>query len=341
MDTWRSSMLHALAATLGRPAWWSMALAAFLIRGGLLLVVLPIVALPSPAELETAFSPTVSSLVFGGLTTAVLLAIFAAVLVVLAVLGGVGLAGAWLDRELLREAAADDDLDLTWAPVHASLREALALRLAGHLPTLAALAYATFRLIAAGYDELMSPGDVAIPLVLRIVERAPDAAIALVAAWLLGEAVGGLAARRAAAGASFGTAYRLAARQLLSSRGLATLTVTTAAVAVALAPFLLAVGRASEQLRVVLLGSGDVGYVAAALLVLIAAWILGLAVLGAALAWRAAAWTAEIAPAMPASSGGSAIAATATEAQVMSQDRHASAASSVEGDTLGRIPPLL
>ena len=41
-------MQSALVATLGRPEWWAMALAAFLVRGGFFLVVLPIVASRRP-----------------------------------------------------------------------------------------------------------------------------------------------------------------------------------------------------------------------------------------------------------------------------------------------------
>ena len=296
MGTWRASLLDALAATLARPAWWSLALAGFLVRGGILLVLLPIVTLPTPAALATALSPAVSSLAFGGLTPALILVIVMAAVLALAVVAAVCLAGAWLDRELLREAAGDDDLALDWTPGHASLRDAVALRLAAHLPTLAAAGYATVRLIGAGYDELLSPGDVAVPLALRIAGRAPDAIAVVLAAWLAGEALGGLAARRAAAGAAFGEALRRSARQLLSRRGLATLVVTTAVLTLALAPFLLAVERAWEHVRDVLLGGADVGFVASALLVLVASWILGLAILGAALAWRSAAWTAQIAP---------------------------------------------
>jgi hypothetical protein len=307
-------MLDALAATLASPGWWSLALAGFLVRGGILVVVLPIVVFPTPAALATALSPTVSSLAFGGLQPALVGAIATAVVVALSVLAAVGLAGAWLDRELLREAADAEDLDVRWTPLHASLRDALALRLAGHLPTLAAAGYATFRLITAGYDELLAPGDLAVPLVLRIAGRAPDAIAVVLATWLAGEALGGLAARRAAAGASFGEALVRSARQLFSGRGLATLAVTSAVVAVALAPFLFAVGRAWEHLRDVLLGGGDVGFVASALLVLVASWILGLAILGAALAWRSAAWTAEIAPVAGPANDAATLAATPTGA---------------------------
>ena len=299
-------MAAALAATLARPAWWSMALAAFLVRGGIAVILLPILAVPSAAELATVLSPTVSTLAFGGLTPEVFLAILVALVVALAVLGAAGLAGAWLDRAQLLEAATDEDLELAWTPGHLPLREALALRLAAHLPTLAAVAYATFRLIGATYDELLSPGDAAVPLLLRIVQRAPDAAIAVAATWLAGEAVGALAARRAAGGASFRDALARSARQVAERRGLATLVITTFAVAAVLVPFLLLAARSWGHLRDVMLQGAHPVLIGAALLVLVATWILGLAITGAVLAWRTAAWTAEVAPASNVVADGSA-----------------------------------
>ena len=290
-------MLAALAAALGRPAWWSMALAAFLIRGGIVIVLLPLVAVPSLAALTAALSPTVSALAFSGLTPAVLLT---GTLILFAVVGLVvaaGLGGAWLDRAQLREAAADEDLELAWVPIGGSLRDAFALRIAAHLPTLAAALYVTFRLIAAGYDEVLAPGDAGVPLALRILGRAPETIVLLGAAWLLGEAVGGLAARGSAAGAPFRSALGTAVRQALRWRGIATLAVTSIAVAAALALLLFVAGNAWRQLSDELLGDANAVLVGAALLVLVSAWILGLAILGAALAWRTAAWTAEALPA--------------------------------------------
>jgi hypothetical protein len=298
MGTWRSSMLASFLAALGRPDWWSMALAGFLVRGGIVLVLLPIVTVPTPAQLATAFSPAVSQLAFGGLTPVVLLGIVAGSIVVLAVVAAGGLAGAWLDREQLSSAAIDDELGVDWTPLPTSLREALSVRLAAHLPTLAALAYATFRLVGATYDELTSPGDIAVPIVLRVVGRAPETVLFLVAGWLVGEAVGGLAVRHLAAGATFGASLRRGARQLLTRRALATFGLMSVELVAVVAPFLLAVSRAWQQLRdILLVPSVDPLLVGAALLVLVASWILGLAVIGAALAWRATAWTAELRPA--------------------------------------------
>jgi len=58
----------------------------------------------------------------------------------------------------------------------------------------------------------------------------------------------------------------------------------------------LAAGRAWEHLRGYLLDGADTVQLWAALTLLVATWVLGLAVLGAGLAWRATAWTAEVTP---------------------------------------------
>lgn len=290
-------MIAALAATLSRPAWWSMALAAFLVRGGIVIVALPLLDLPTPAALESALAPTINALAFGGLTQDVLLGILVIATAAMALLAGAGLSGAWLDRAQLLEAATDEDLELAWTPTRTSVRDALALRLAAHLPTLAALAYGTFRLIGAAYDELLSPGDVAVPLALRVVLRAPEAVLLVLGTWLAGEAIGPQAARHAAAGATFRDALLQAARQAATSRGLATFVATTLAVVAVLAPFLLVAARSWEHVRDLLFANANPVLVGAGVLVLVATWVLGLAIAGAALAWRTAAWTAEVAPA--------------------------------------------
>ena len=299
MGTWRGSMLAALVATLERPAWWAMALAAFLVRGGILVVLLPLVILPTPAALTNLLAPTIEAFALGGLSPERLLLVLGVAAFLFVVIGGAGLAGAWLDLAQLREAAEDEELALGWTPAHRSAREALALRLTAHLPTLVVLGYAAVRLVAAAYDELVSPGDVSTSIFLRVAQRAPDALLLLVATWLVGETVGSLAARRAAAGVATGESLWRSIRQLVTGRGLATLGLTTTVVAGVLLPFLVAAGQAWAHLRSSLIDDPSMLSVGSALLVLVASWILGLAVLGAALAWRSAAWTAEVAPVTP------------------------------------------
>jgi hypothetical protein len=305
-------MQSAFVATLARPSWWAMALAAFLVRGGILVALLPIVSLPSAAGLTTALAPSLEALILGrpsleGVVLGTLL-----VTVVLLVLLAAAFAGSWLDLELVREAASDDELDLGWAPRHASVVTALALRLAVHLPTMLAAGYAVIRLVGSTYLELLDPGDIALPFVARVVLRAPDAAVLVVVTWLLGEAIGALAARRAAAGEPVAVAVRRAVRQVLGPAGLGTLALTTLVIAAIAGPFELAAGRAWEHLRTSLDGGADSVRLAAALLLFVSTWLLGLAMLGVGLAWRSSAWTVIVSPARAAAPDGAV--ATAPEA---------------------------
>jgi hypothetical protein len=278
-----------------------MALAAFLVRGGIVVALLPILSLPSAAGLTTTLAPSLEALVLGrgsleGVIVGTLL-----VALVLAALLAAALAGSWLDLALLREAADDDDLDLGWAPASLSTRgsavKGLAIRLAAHLPTMVAAGYAVIRLVGATYTELLDPGDTAVPLVARVLLRAPDGIVPVVLAWLLGEAIGALAARRAAAGEPTSRAARRAVRQVLGPGGLATLALTTVVLIAVAGAFVLTAGRAWEHLGTVLVGGAESVQVTAALLLFVSTWLLGLALLGAALAWRGSAWTVLLTPA--------------------------------------------
>jgi hypothetical protein len=289
-------MQSALVATLSRPDWWAVALAAFLVRGGLIAILLPVVSLPSPAALMTSFAPIVERIAFGRPSLEGAIVGAAVVAALAAALAVAGAAGSWLDLALLRDASESDELDLGWRPAHRSAWQALGVRLFAHVPTLLALAYAVARLGAVGYEEVTAPGETGgVPIVDRIVGRVPDVVGLLVVAWLVGEAVGALAARRVTAGMATAPALLGSLRQLLTRRGLATLGVTSAALVAIWVSFVLAAGRAWEHLRAYLFEGVPAIPLGAALVLFVGTWILGLAVLGAGLAWRATAWTAEVA----------------------------------------------
>ncbi len=54
-----------LLVTLATPATWPLALATFLLRGGIVLFVLPIVVLPTPVGIGNTFGPTLTALALG------------------------------------------------------------------------------------------------------------------------------------------------------------------------------------------------------------------------------------------------------------------------------------
>lgn len=287
-------MGSAVAATLTTPEWWAMALAAFLIRGGILLVLAPIVALPTPAGLITELSPWFEALLLGTPSLEGALVGALTLTTVLVLLGWAGLAGSWLDVALVRDAAASDELDLGWEPARLSSTRAFVLRLTAHVPTLLAIGYALVRVVFVSYEQFTSPQDPGVPIVDRVIGRVPDAVALVGVTWLLGEVVGGLAARRVAAGLGTRAAFIGSLRQVFAPRGLATFAATTAVLLATAIPFGLAAERAWEHVRSYLLFGVDPVQLTSAIVVLVATWVLGLAIVGAALAWRATAWTAEV-----------------------------------------------
>ena len=77
-----AALAGALLATLATPATWPLALAAFLVRGGLLVVVLPIVVLPSPVGLGNLLAPTLMTVVFRGVSVGVVVIVGLVVLAI-------------------------------------------------------------------------------------------------------------------------------------------------------------------------------------------------------------------------------------------------------------------
>lgn len=298
--SWAAVMQASLLAALARPVWWAIALAAFLVRGGIVLVVLPIVSLPTTAALTNALAPTVSDVLLGGPSPSLVLVGTLLVTGAIVAFYALAFAGSWLDLALLRETASDPELELGWSAANRSATLGMAVRIAAHLPTVLAIGYASVRVVQVLYGEFTSPGDTTTPLALRVLGQALDATLAVGIAWLLGEAIGGLTVRRVAAGEPIAPAFVRSIRQVASPRGLATLAATTLALVGLLAAFLLVVSTAWEGARTALLDGRDAVTALSALFLLVSTWVLGIAVLAALLAWRATVWTVQVAPRAPA-----------------------------------------
>src|SRR5438046_1812677 len=99
--TWAGSMQAAFAASVARPGWWVIALAAFLVRGGFLLVLLPLVSLPSASALATTLAPSIEALALSRQTLEGAFVGTIAISVLVAFFGAAGYAGSWLDLALL------------------------------------------------------------------------------------------------------------------------------------------------------------------------------------------------------------------------------------------------
>src|SRR5205823_1079464 len=142
-----------------------------------------------------------------------------------------------------------DELDGLLVRRPQSAWRAFGLRLAAHVPTFLALGYGSVRIVIVTYQELLSPGDPAMPVALRALGRAPDAVVVVIVAWLIGEAIGGLAVRHFGDGLTTPQALRRAIRELLEARGLATFVLANAVVLGIVALLVTVVGRAVARVQ--------------------------------------------------------------------------------------------
>lgn len=282
-----------LLATLGRPAWWVLALAAFLARGGFVLFLLPIVDLPSPLALANELGPIIFPLALGRLTmeAVTLIGLVVGGLILWLIVGGL-LAGS-AEGSLAREAAAEaveDGIGGPRSPAAGGVRRRavgariLAARLAAAVPLAIALGIGSIGIVAATYAEVTRPDDVTAPLAIRVAGRASGQIAAIILAWAFGEIIGGAAARRIAIdGTGAAPAVWRATRDLLTRPGsivVPWLLVTLAMVVVA-TTFLAASGAAWHGLRVaVLTPTTGPAVVLVALLAFVAIWLGGLVTAG-------------------------------------------------------------
>lgn len=304
--------MAALLVTLATPATWPLALASFLLRGGIVLVLLPIVVLPTTVGLGNMFGPTLLSVAFGSVTLQVVIVAASIGLAVLAwVVVGSWLAAA-LEAEAARIVARDADVAALGAPRVVGGPPApatttagrvswriLAARLIASVPLAAVLALGSIRLVFVTYRELTSPLDVATPIVVRVVRGSPEVVIAVVLAWILAEIVGALAARRIVLGDArvrdaLADAIRVIAREPLSS--LARFLIPWLVLVVILMPAAVAAGAASEAVATMVGDEAEPLWLLLTVFAFVGLWSVGLVLISVVCAWRAAVWTvAEVA----------------------------------------------
>lgn len=197
-----ATALAALLATLGRPAWWVLALASFLVRGGLIVLLVPIVALPSPLAISNAVAPVVVAAAFGRFSPDLVALVAGLVVAGLAWLLVGGLLAAAADVALIREAAeAAAEEGVGRASVtgrRGVLGRVLAARLLAAVPFAVAVIVGTVGIVSSAYVELTRPLDVDTPLALRVAAGAAWHLVGIVVTWIFAEIVGGAATRRVA-----------------------------------------------------------------------------------------------------------------------------------------------
>ena len=299
-------MAAASVVAASRPRLWVFALLAFLARGGLVALVVPMLVLPTFVGLSNTVGPT--SVTAAGPTPR-LIAVVATWLGValVAIVGGTLIAAAAevaLHRATVAPGADREGSGfpsrLIGATAPSSRRTALrvaTVRLVLLLPVAIALAAAVPAWVQVAYRELLLPTDLAVPLPVRVIAGAPLPAALVVAAWLAAEVLGGLAARRIALhGSSVGGALKAAVGDVARAPvpALLTLAVAIGGTLLVLVPAVVVVGVAWDRARIALVdGTGAAGVILATL-VLVAAWAGCLIVAGIAAAWRSVLWTAEL-----------------------------------------------
>ena len=287
-----------LLAVLERPATWLLGLVGFLVRGGWLIVLAPIVVLPTAVGLANVVAPLVEDIAFGRRTDEVIMVGAITAVVALVWLIGGGLLAAAAEVEGVRQTILGlGDPPRADARAHPVWR-VLAVRSVTLIPLVIALAWSSFRLISVAYRELTVPSDVTTPISFRILAGAPDAVIAMVLTWLFAEIVGGLGARRVIlSGADVRTAVARSMRDLRGGVGrlIALALLSAAVLVITIGVTGLATGTVWDALRAAL-SEADVSIGVVSLLVLfVTLFSAGLVILGVTTAWRSALWTVVVA----------------------------------------------
>jgi hypothetical protein len=298
-----------------------VAVTGFLVRGGIVVLALPAVVLPSVIGLAQITG--VRAISIAGQPTPWLIEVaLLAVLGVAAWLVAAGVVGALVDVWLVEMA-----LDTTGStrgrlavPGRPLILRLVAIRAACAVPLAVALAWAAERFFQATYNELVTPTDLAQPLPLRVALAAADAVAVVTVVWLATETIAAIAVRRQIlAGGGIWRSLAGAALQVVR-RPLSTLLTTVlsygAGVAATVAA-LFATATAFDWCRIaarnaspiaVRLGVGDLGtaldlrpaILVFATIALALAWAVALGLSAVTSAWRSAAFSHEVADALAA-----------------------------------------
>jgi hypothetical protein len=300
--TTRGATLAALLSALSRPSWWILALAGFLIRGGILVFLLAIVTLPSPLALSNVLGPIITPLYLGHLDPSILALLIGAIVLAVAWIVGGGWFAAATEIILIRDARlAVSEEGVTERPLPSTGRWLIARAATAHLVALipmgVVLGIGSVQIFGVAYRELLNPTDNG-PIALRVIGGAAGPVVAIVASWVLGEIVGGLAVRRIVLGGEpvIGAVLRSAFDLVRRPAGaLLVPLVTTAVLVVDLGAVLAVVMIVWADVRNRLVRPVDDPLATTfALATLGAAWCLALLMTGLIDAWRSAAMTFEL-----------------------------------------------
>ena len=299
-----AALVASFLVTLARPATWALALAAFLVRGGIVLVLAPIVVIPSAVGVANAFGPVLTTLVLSGVTGATIVLLGAAAGAWLAWLLVGGLVAATVEVELVRIVATDEDVvagvvhpDLV-STKPGRLWRVLAVRLIALIPLALALLWGVTRIVATAYRELTVPSDTVTPVLFRVLRENPGAVAVILLAWLLGQVVSALAVRwvvNGGDGVGAALAHALVRFGRQPFRMLVVEVVPLLALLAVVIPSAAASAASWDAIRVAIADERGPFLTIGVVGLFVGLWIGGLILIGAISAWRAAAWTVAVA----------------------------------------------
>jgi hypothetical protein len=300
--SWGGALYAAAIVTFVRPSLWLVALAGFLARGGLLLLLAPILVLPTPSGLSNVLAGPIASLLFGAPSLGLILVIFGSVALGVAAIVGGTLVGAWAERIVVAaslEVGAEEGLVAATgpAPLRRGVAAVAAVRLLGLVPLVIALIAAAQPLYDAIYRQLVLPDDMAASLLVRVLGDIPLPLLFISVNWLLGDAAAALGVRRLLLeGRSIPMATLLGWLWLVRRwyRVIPMALATTGLVVLLVAPALLAAATGWARLRGLLVDGRDLLPIVGGIALFIAVWIGGLVLAGAGATFRGAAWTFEL-----------------------------------------------
>jgi hypothetical protein len=247
-------------------------------------------------------APLLLPFVFGGVTPVIVLLGFSVVVSLVAWIVVGGWIGAATEVVLIRDArraAVEEGLEVReerWTSRWVVAR-VTAAHLLAHVPLGVATAFGSFAIVNVAYAELVNPFEVVTPLPLRIIRGAIGPLVVIALAWLFGEIIGGLAARRivldgASVVRAIGGAYvELIVRPVSSILPAALTSLVFAAELVGMLAAVMLAWTAARS-RIMTLPIDPVP-AAVAIASFAAAWGVAMAVAGLIDAWRSVAMTFE------------------------------------------------
>lgn len=188
-----------IGAVVADPGAWLLGSAGFLVRGGIVLLVAPIWAAPSPVGISVLVGPQIIDT--GRLTGTAFIAAFIGVAALVLLAAGAVLASAWLEAATFDRLGQDPEA-AAFAGVDGPAARPRRLRMLAAVQVLALVPVAFAALVAAGpiadavRTEVLLPTDLTMPLVLRAARLAVGPLAILVASIVLAEVLSGWLSRR-------------------------------------------------------------------------------------------------------------------------------------------------